>query len=84
MSNAAARLADSARIARLIPRVEACVANLLDVEPHGLAQQHGVVYAAWLADALHGRIRLDAPTEQGMLDMATEFCDLVEREYRHS
>lgn len=75
-------LASQARIARLIPRLDACVANLRDVEPYGLAQQHGTVYVAWLADALHGRIPDNDPAAPGMLDMVTEFCDLVEREYR--
>jgi len=80
--SASSHLADPARIAHLIPRLDACVANLRDVEPYGLAQQHGTVYVAWLADALQGRIPANDPAAPGMLDMVIEFCDLVEREYR--
>lgn len=41
--SASSHLADPARIARLIPRLDACVANLRDVEPYGLVQQHGTM-----------------------------------------
>jgi hypothetical protein len=74
-------IANQGLLSRLIPRLDACVANVQRIEPDCLAQQHGVVYAAYLTEFAAGLIPVDDPSTVCMLGMVVEFCDLVEREY---
>ena len=76
-----ASIANHGLARRLIPRLDACVANVQRVEPDGLAQQHAVVYASYLTDLTAGRIPADDSTAASMLGLVVEFCELVEREY---